>query len=539
MTTTASEPQTAAHWRALGQQLAERWQLDQARQCLEQALALEPENDEDISLLGWVLNELGEPQRALAVLDPRRAKRPVSVGRRLRHGLLLPRCYHSADDVAAWRGRYQAELDALCRDPAQACPDARAIADVNQTNFLLAYQGGDDRLLQAQYAGFVSSLMGHAYPDLVQPRPRRAGGTKIRVVFVTSFLHACTIGHYFRAWIEDLPVDDFETCVVYTGTTPDALTDEMQARAWRFVRVNRDALSVARAVLDLAPDIVIHPEVGMHSETYLLTAMRLAPVQCAAWGHPVTTGSAFIDAYFSCAAMEPPDAAAHYRERLVLLPGIGTRYRRPSPPPLRPRAHWKLPADGTMYLCPQSLFKVHPDNDALLLDILAQDAEGFVVFFQDASRANTLALANRLMTGMERRGIPQRRQIKFLPRMPPEAFRAVAASADVVLDTVHWSGGNTSLDVLSTGTPIVTLPGPYMRGRQSAAMLTLIGVPELIAQDRADYVRLALRIAHDRAYREVLRQRILAGGDALFDRPEPTQALAACLRQLHQSVSVV
>lgn len=534
---------TAAEWRADAHAMAERWQFVDARRCIENALTLEPENDDDISLLGWLLNELGEPQQALAVLDPQRSVRPVSLGRRLRYALLLPRCYHSATDVRAWRERYARELETLGSGDTAASLDARAVAYLSQTNFLLAYQGGNDRPLQERYAAFIARLLARAYPDLVQARPMRVrtqadAGERIRVAFVTSFLHTCTIGHYFRSWMEDLPTDEFEVVVVYTGNTPDALTDEVASRTARFVRANGDALKVAQAVLDSAPDIVVYPEVGMHSETYLLANMRLAPIQCAAWGHPVTTGSRSIDVFFSCEAMESPDAASHYSERLVGLPGIGTRYRRPPPALPRARTDWRLPTEGHMYLCPQSLFKVHPDNDELLLDILAADPDGFVVFFQDASRANTLALADRLMAGMAQRGMPQRRQIKFLPQMPADMFRAVAASADVVLDTLHWSGGNTSLDVLSTGTPLVTLPGAMMRGRQSAAMLRMLGVPELIAKDRADYTQLATAIAADAKRRAALRQRILAGLAALFDQPEPTQALADHLRRLYRERQV-
>jgi predicted O-linked N-acetylglucosamine transferase (SPINDLY family) len=68
-----------------------------------------------------------------------------------------------------------------------------------------------------------------------------------------------------------------------------------------------------------------------------------------------------------------------------------------------------------------------------------------------------------------------------------------------MLDTMHWSGGNTSLDALSSGLPIVTLEGRFMRGRQSAAMLRTVGVEELIARDAQQYVDIALRVARDPA----------------------------------------
>ena len=79
---------------------------------------------------------------------------------------------------------------------------------------------------------------------------------------------------------------------------------------------------VASAVSSLA--------IGM----YALASLRLASRQCAAWGHPVTTGLPTIDVFFTSAAMEPDDAANHYSEKLASLPGIGTRYAAPARQPV-------------------------------------------------------------------------------------------------------------------------------------------------------------------------------------------------------------
>src|SRR5205085_186348 len=110
-------------------------------------------------------------------------------------------------------------------------------------------------------------------------------------------------------------------------------------------------------------DVIVYPEVGMDATTFALAALRLAPLQCAGWGHPVTTGLPSIDAFFTSGMMEPPDADDHYRERLVRLPGLGTRYPAPAVPPGVTRAEVGLPDDVALLLCPQSLFKIHPDDD--------------------------------------------------------------------------------------------------------------------------------------------------------------------------------
>jgi predicted O-linked N-acetylglucosamine transferase (SPINDLY family) len=99
-----------------------------------------------------------------------------------------------------------------------------------------------------------------------------------------------------------------------------------------------------------------------------------------------------------------------------------------------------------------------------------------------------------------------------------------------MLDTLRWSGGQTSVDALDCGLPVVTLPGALMRGRQSYGMLKLIGVEELIATDVEDYLRIANRVCGDPAWRESLSQRIRERCGRLFDDAEPIAALEAFYR---------
>jgi predicted O-linked N-acetylglucosamine transferase (SPINDLY family) len=111
------------------------------------------------------------------------------------------------------------------------------------------------------------------------------------------------------------------------------------------------------------------------------------------------------------------------------------------------------------------------------------------------------------------------------PFIPHARYLHLNALCDVMLDTLHWSGGNTSLDALAAGLPLVTLPGELMRGRQSQAMLRALGTTELIARDVPDYIEIALALGADRERRRELSQRIAAGREVLFERDEPIRAL--------------
>ena len=101
---------------------------------------------------------------------------------------------------------------------------------------------------------------------------------------------------------------------------------------------------------------------------------------------------------------------------------------------------------------------------------------------------------------------------------------------DVMLDTLHWSGGNTSLDALAAGLPIVTHPGRFLRGRQSAAMLRTIGLPQLVATESSGVARTAMEVANEPA--AAIRTQIARERGLLFDRQEPVTALEQHLLQI-------
>jgi predicted O-linked N-acetylglucosamine transferase (SPINDLY family) len=46
-------------------------------------------------------------------------------------------------------------------------------------------------------------------------------------------------------------------------------------------------------------DVLIYPEIGMHLLTTIFTSHRLATVQLAFWGHPISQGLAAIDYFIS------------------------------------------------------------------------------------------------------------------------------------------------------------------------------------------------------------------------------------------------
>jgi protein O-GlcNAc transferase len=512
--------------------------LDESAQLYLRAVELQPLATEWFQL-GVVLAERGDPVQARAAFARAVTAEPRHLRAALGLHLTLPMLYASAEDIAAARAAYANGLTAL-GDIVERCsrdlPSAQVLDGWQWSNFLLPYQGQDDRRLQQDYGALVARSIDIAAPELRRPIPRApVAGRRIRVGFASAFFKVGTVGLYFRRWITGLDRTKFELHAYHLHPGIDAVGSEIAGCVDRFrhlVGPRWRVADVAAAIRADALDILVYPELGMHSVSFALAALRLAPVQCAAWGHPTTTGHPTIDYYLSAAAMEPANAAAQYSERLILLPGIGTQYAPPDVPADADRARFALPEGKLLLLCPQSLFKVHPDNDSLLAGVLAATRDTMLVLFEGRHPALTDRFMRRLEAAFAAQGVAIRERAIVLPGLAHPDYLRVNRVCDAMLDTLHWSGGNTSLDALACGLPIVTFPGALMRGRQTAGMLAVIGVTDLIAADRDDYLRIACRLAADPAWRGEMRARIAGAQARLFDDPAPIERLQAFLQEV-------
>ena len=509
--------------------------VDAAATLYAQAAQLDARDANAPLLLASTLAERDDLNAAMRAYDTALSRDErllrAALGRRLTLAMIPPA--RSAIDEE--RTRYAGALDSLADElPARArtLGAERAIDELRWSNFLLAYRGEDDRALQERYGKVVRGVIEQRAPTWLTTPARRVATDRIRVGFASAFFRDGTAGRYFERWVTDLPRERFEVFVYHTQPAIDPLGKRVASRADTFRHCPRWRPSqLAARVRNDRLDVLVYPELGMDATMFALASLRLAPRQCAAWGHPVTTGLPTVDVFFTCAAMEPPGSTNHYSERLATLPGIGTRYAMPDAPAVARRARFGLPDDAPLFLCPQSAFKIHPDDDALLARVLAAAPAGRLVMFEARHPALTAKLKARLASACAAANVDMKR-IDVIPQCSHADYLEINASCNAMLDTSRWSGGNSALDALACGLPIVALPGRFMRARQSAAMLTLAGADALIARDADDYVAIAARLASDRPWRERMRELLLAGRARVFDDPAPIRALADALEEI-------
>lgn len=434
--------------------------------------------------------------------------------------------------------RYRQGLDAVTGELAGIASDPRCQKRLQQlayNNFYVAYQHSNGRLdrdLQHQLGQMMSETApGFAGADYRPARLRSHSGP-CRIGLVSAHFRRCTAGRYFGSWIAMLRDAGHEVQMFQLGPDFDDYTDLLGRSATRMHKIDGDADVLADALMRAQCDVLIYPELGMDKRLIPLAALRLAPRQACAWGHPVTSGLPTMDAYFSCADMEPAAADGHYTETLLLLPGLGTDYQRPETPSPISRAELGLPPKGRLYFLPHTPHKMHVDSDATWAAIAASDPEAVLIVFRGSSPAQLKPLRDRLHRALRQAGANPERQLCILPVTSHERFLQIAQACDVMVDTLHWSGGNSTIDALLCGLPVLTCEGTVMRARQSAAMLRRIGLPELIVADASQLAPAAVALAQDSSRRQALSRHILEHLPDLFDASGVAQALAGHVDRL-------
>ena len=289
--------------------------------------------------------------------------------------------------------------------------------------------------------------------------------------------------------------------------------------------MSSDLATAQREVAELKLDLLHFPDIGMNAFTYFLAYARMAPVQTVGWGHPDTTGIDTVDYFLSFDTAEPADAADHYSETLVRLSRPSVCYAPDETITQKlPRAAFGLPESGALYGCLQSMFKFHPDFDAVAADVLRRDPTGWIVLVDWTSPAWTRQLRAR----WERSHPILLERVIIAPRQPLDRFRHLVANMDVMIDPVHFGGGNTFYEALAQNVPAVTWPGHYLRGRLITGFYKLLGVEEgLLAATPADIAPMAVALVKDPAHRAKVCAPLFAKGHTLYRDPVAPRELGA------------
>lgn len=518
----------------LATQLRELGENEEALQVLKQAISKKPKARLYLEYV-QLTARLNRTEEAIAAAAEGMSLFPDCLRLQVREALLLPVIYENQEQIEYYRQRFCRGLQGLDVRLRLDTPEQRedALTAISRhNNFYLAYQMQNDRQLQERYAGFVHRIVAACYPDLVGAVPPPSAPGRIRLGYLSASLKNVgtaskhSVAKTFAAWISGRNTENFEIFVYNSSESPDLAAERPEGCDY-YRPLPPDLREACETIRADRLDVLIFLDIGMSSRLTPLSCLRLAPVQCVTWGHPVTTGSPNIDFFLSSDLMEPPGGDAHYSEQLIRLPGIGMDYRKPFVPRAMldcSRKRFGLRDDCTVYLCCQSTFKYLPVHDDIFPRIASKVPASQFVFLTPNS-AVAAVFRRRLEIAFKHAGLDANEHCVLLARHNVFDYWALNLASDIFLDSLEWSGCNSTMEAIACRLPIVTLPGQFMRGRHTYAILTQLGVTETIATDKENFIDIAVRLGRDSDWRKEIARSITARESLIYSDRSSTDAL--------------
>ncbi|KAL7548716.1 hypothetical protein ACHAWF_011984 [Thalassiosira exigua] len=385
----------------------------------------------------------------------------------------------------------------------------------------------DSKPLRKKRVGFVSSLIGGDEPH---------GLLVLDILKTLGFL--------------------FDFYVVSIGSKP--LSDEFLHHASGAFSVGYNEVEARNVLNSLKLDCLVYAESMNDPVVHFLGYQRFAEVQILVMGSPVTSGIPTFDYFVSGDLLEHPFRTQlpedHYSEQVVLFDGqaISFPMNQYHPPQSSEMAAGDaaslsnatalermdvLRAQGKrIYLCFQSIQKLQPSFDHVLVDILNGDTNGHVALQASRSSIQTSSLQRRLQEVLRERLCPfvpincpaaskAYARIHFLPRVKSDEVLDLMRKSSVVLHPFPFGGSKTASDAVNAEVPLVTLPQRYLRGRMASAFFTAMDLGSVepdaasccVASSVSDYVTKALRLASDQDYRSGVVRSIRERKNRIFD----------------------
>jgi len=497
------KPDYADAYIDLGNVLWLRHEHEAVEECLKQALGYDPSNVKAYRCLATACSKQGRAEEARNHYEQVN-RLEQSDSSLIRAKTVLPALNSSNEEIDAIRKQLHENISGLLSQP-MAVRDP--VTEIGASNFYLAYHGRNDRDLQVEFA----KLYLHACPSLTYTAthcqsPKSHNG-KIRVGFISHYLMHHSIGKTSRGLIEKLDRERFTVVAVFLQQPTDQTARIIANAADEYIVLPLQLDPAREQLTKQRFDILFYQDIGMDEFTYFLAFSRLAPVQCTTFGHPVTTGIPNMDFFVSTNYYEPDNGQDHYSEKLYRLTDVAScayYYRPKLPGRLMTRSDFGLAETDHIYICPQALFKLHPEFDDIMAKILRADPLGKIILIKGTYQVWERRLRERFRNHMP----DVENRILFIPQQKDGIFTNLLAVSEVMLDPIHFGGQNTTHEGLSAGTPIVTWPGEFHRGRHTYGFYRKLGFLDCVANSHEEYVTIAVQLGTDPAYRQHIVEKI-------------------------------
>ena len=362
-----------------------------------------------------------------------------------------------------------------------------------------------------------------------------ANKEQIRIGYVSADFGIHSNGILFGPVLNAHNTGNFHT-ILYSNNTheDDDVTKEMKAACgdWRSIAYWSDD-QVVRQILDDKIDILV--DLSGHTGGHRLDVFRRkpAPVQMTWLGYFTTTGLKEIDYILADRHVLPEGEEGHYTETPLRLPNTYFCFQPPTedlpvqPPPFLKRS-------GLTFGCLNNILKLNADVIGAWSEILESvTGSRLMIKSPQLSHDSNAKAVERLFKGNE---ISPERLI-ILGETRRKEHMAIYNAIDIALDPFPFGGGTTTVEALWMGVPVISLAGDRWVSRVGASILFTVGLSDMVAKSRSEYIDMAVKLANDPNGIIALRRnmRMILESSAMTDSDRFTGAIEKIYREIWQS----
>jgi len=364
-------------------------------------------------------------------------------------------------------------------------------------------------------------------------------GRRLKIGYVSPDLRTHAVSRFFEPLLAAHDRTRFEIFCYATheNQLSDTTTERLRelSEHWHFVADKTD-LELARLIHDDGIDILVDLA-GHTGDNRLKTfTYRPAPVQATYLGFFAASGLEAMDCWITDEVLHPPDTLEQTLESIYRLPRCSFCYNPPAEAPgVSPCPNKD---DQVVFGSFHHLSKLGPELVATWSRLLHQ-LPGSRLFLMDKSLGD-IRTRQRLVEQFAQNGVCID-QLSINSSLPYREYLATYSQIDIVLDSFPRTGGTTTAEALWMGVPVVTLAGWGYAGRISASKLTALGLEDLIAHSREEYIDKAASLASDPDRRVALRAKLreIMAESALCDGNGLARALEKAYLHMRQHFSSI
>ena len=421
--------------------------------------------------------------------------------------LTFPRIYNNTKEINFFRKKFKKIIQKIEKQLSQVELKKNDSVDIlkSSSNFYLSYQQKNDLILNENYYKVLKKI-DYRKDDI----HLKKNFNKHKIVFISSFFYKHTVLKLFFNFIKELSLNkEVDVYLLHISKKKDNWTHELKNMNLKYNNIT-EINQIHEFLIKQKFGSAIFLDHSMDNISQSIINYKYAKKYFILWGHPITTGSKTMDYFISSQSMDNNNDK-DYSEKLLLIKGVGINYKLDDE---LINIKTQTIIENSFYVN-QSLFKLLPKYDYLYGRILEENKKSTITFIKDKDPYNTNIFINRLKRNKLIKSNFNR--ILFLDRMEPVDFYNELTKYKIILDSIGWSGGNTSIETIYLNKPIVTHIGDNLRSNHTAAILNEMNLNELIAKDYSDYIEISRKLMNDEIFFKNVVSKIKKNKKIIFE----------------------